>query len=85
MNELNKKLWLETLREYCHCVPDAAGNMPCDNGVPCNRCYEPDVSAVYAAKLEAAESKQLSNFCRKCSTTCRTMILMVSIAWQICC
>ena len=62
MNELNKKLWLETLHEYCHCVPDAAGNMPCDNGVPCNKCYEPDVSAVYAAKLEAAESKQLSNF-----------------------
>ena len=62
MNELNKKLWLETLRDYCHCVPDAVGNMPCDNGVPCNKCYGPDVSVMYAAKLEAAESKQLANF-----------------------
>ena len=62
MNELNKKLWLETLREYCHCVPDAVGNMPCDNGLLCDRCYASDVSAVYAAKLEAAESKQLSDF-----------------------
>ena len=62
MNELNNKLWLETLRECCHCVPDAAGNMPCDNGMLCDRCYAPDVSAVYAAKLEAAESTQLSDF-----------------------
>ena len=62
MNELNKKLWLETLREYCHCAPDAAGNMPCDNGILCDRSYDPDVSAVYAAKLEAAESKQLTDF-----------------------
>lgn len=62
MNELNMKLWLETLREYCHCVPDAAGNMPCDNGLLCDRCCDTDVSAVYTAKLEAAESKQLSNF-----------------------
>ena len=62
MSELNNKLWLETLREYCHCVPDAAGNMPCDNGAICDRCYSPDVKAVYTAKLEAAESKQLSNF-----------------------
>ena len=62
MNDFGKRIWLETLRDYCHCVPDAAGNMPCDNGALCDRCYEPDVSAVYAAKLEAAESKQLSNF-----------------------
>lgn len=62
MNELNKKLWLETLREYCHCVPDAAGNMPCDNGMLCDKCYGPDVIAVYNAKLEAAESKQLARF-----------------------
>ena len=62
MNELNKKLWLETLREYCHCVPDAAGNMPCDNGAICDKCYGPDVIAVYNAKLEAAESKQLARF-----------------------
>ena len=62
MNELNKKLWLETLRECCHCMPDAAGNMPCDNGAICDRCCSPDVEAVYAAKLEAAESKQLSSF-----------------------
>ena len=62
MNELNKKLWLETLRDYCHCVPDAVGNMPCDNGMLCDRCCEPDVFAVYSAKVEAAERKQLSNF-----------------------
>lgn len=62
MNELNKKLWLETLREYCHCVPDAAGNMPCDNGAICDRCYSHDVIAVYNTKLEAAESKQLARF-----------------------
>ena len=55
MNELNKKLWLETLRECCHCVPDEDGNMPCDNGVVCDRCYRPDVNAVYTAKLEALQ------------------------------
>ena len=62
MNELNNKLWLETLREYCHCYPDAVGNRPCDNGAICDRCYGSDVIAVYNAKLEAAESKQLANF-----------------------
>ena len=62
MNELNNKLWLETLREYCHCVPDGAGNMPCDNGAICDKCYSSDVKAAYTAKLEAAENKQLASF-----------------------
>ena len=59
MNELNNKLWLETLREYCHCVPDDAGNMPCDNGAICDRCCGPDMEAAYAAKLQDMHIKDL--------------------------
>lgn len=58
MNELNSKVWLETLKNYCHCVPDAYGNMPCDNGAICDRCSQPDVIEVYEANLERAENAQ---------------------------
>lgn len=58
MNELNNKVWLETLKNYCHCVPDAYGNMPCDNGALCDRCSQPDVIEVYEANLERAENTQ---------------------------
>lgn len=58
MNELNNKVWLETLKNYCHCVPDAYGNMPCDNGALCDQCSQPDVIEVYEANLERAENAQ---------------------------
>lgn len=55
MNEPNNKVWLETLKNYCHCVPDEVGNMPCDNGALCDRCSQPDVIEVYETNLECTE------------------------------
>lgn len=53
----NTKIWLETLAETCHCYPDEVGNMPCDNGCPCDRCCADWVQDVYKSKL----TKQLDN------------------------
>ena len=53
----NTKIWLETLAETCHCYPDEVGNMPCDNGCPCDRCCADWVQDVYKSKL----NKQLDN------------------------
>ncbi len=47
----NTKIWLETLAETCHCYPDEIGNMPCDNGCPCDRCCADWVQDVYKSKL----------------------------------
>lgn len=48
------KIWLETLAETVHCYPDEIGNMPCDNGCPCDRCSADWVRKVYHSKVQTA-------------------------------
>lgn len=56
----NTKIWLETLAETCHCYPDEVGNMPCDNGCPCDRCCADWVQDVYKSKLTKQLDAELS-------------------------
>lgn len=51
-------LWIRMIGEYCHCYPDANGNMPCDNGVLCDTCvYDKDLQKAYREKLEESNKK----------------------------
>lgn len=56
----NTKIWLETLAETCHCYPDEVGNMPCDNGCPCDQCCADWVQDVYKSKLAKQLDDELS-------------------------
>lgn len=47
-------LYDKFLFDYCHCSADSVGNRPCDNGVCCSRCHEPDAQTVWWSVLCAA-------------------------------
>lgn len=45
-------VWVSLLGQYCHCYPDDEGCMPCDNGMPCDRCmYNDALQKAYEAEL----------------------------------
>lgn len=47
-----KNNWIEFLRTRGICIPDNTGNMPCDNGVFCDRCGDPYIIEDYERYLE---------------------------------
>lgn len=49
---LNNK-YNEWLSKRCGCYVDAVGNRPCDNGVPCDKCMQPELSAEWQAIKDA--------------------------------
>ena len=45
-------VWLKVLSEYCGCKPSYNGNMPCDNGLVCDRCMTEEVQKIYRKQLK---------------------------------
>lgn len=49
---IKELIWTDLLRSMHGCTADAAGNMPCDNGVLCDRCHnDATMLAAYSAIL----------------------------------
>ena len=55
--------YMAFLASYCGCCPDSQGNMPCDNGVTCNRCMTPEMQKAWekvsAPKYTKADLEEL--------------------------
>jgi hypothetical protein len=45
------EIWLQVLKDTCGCSPGYGGNMPCDNGVLCDRCLAESVQEEYHRRL----------------------------------
>ena len=58
---LKNRLWLETIREVNGCVPNIYGNMPCDEGMECDRCSSRTTELVYQKKLMEHISEELKH------------------------
>lgn len=52
MSKSKQEVWLKVLSEYCGCNPSYGGNMPCDNGVVCDRCMTEEVQKIYREQLK---------------------------------
>ena len=48
---IKQKIWLQVLRDTCGCYPGYGGNMPCDNGMICDRCSAKWVQEEYNRRL----------------------------------
>ena len=46
-----QEIWLQVLRDTCGCSPGYDGNMPCDNGMLCDRCSAKSVQEEYHRRL----------------------------------
>lgn len=55
--------WTEFLANYCHCYPNAVGNMPCDNGMYCDRCMTKEAKEMWEKlKNTKGEKRWTSQF-----------------------
>ena len=52
MSKSKQDIWLKVLSEYCGCKPSYGGNMPCDNGLVCDRCMTEEVQKIYRKQLK---------------------------------
>jgi hypothetical protein len=50
-------IWREVLSEICGKPNPITGNMPCDDGLVCDKCSQPWVQAIYERRLEEAGLK----------------------------
>jgi len=49
---MNKhEIWLQVLKDTCGCSPGYGGNMPCDNGMICDKCLDESVQEEYHRRL----------------------------------
>lgn len=53
-NETAMKIWGKVLDELCCTENPITGNRPCDNGVLCCKCDEPEVKRLYKERVAAA-------------------------------
>lgn len=61
----------EFLARYCHCYPDEAGNMPCDNGVICDKCMTSEMIKSWryiksTSKMETTVTAKVWEICPAC-------------------
>lgn len=54
-------IWLATIEDLHGCTPDMYGNMPCDNGVVCDRCYSKETEQAFQARIDANEDMKLQH------------------------
>lgn len=45
------EIWLQVLKDTCGCSPGYGGNMPCDNGVLCDKCLDESVQEEFHRRL----------------------------------
>ena len=48
---IKHEIWLQVLKDTCGCSPGYGGNMPCDNGVLCDKCLDESVQEEYHRRL----------------------------------
>lgn len=52
------EIWLQVLKDTCGCSPGYGGNMPCDNGVLCDRCSAKSVQEEFHRRLCKEEAEK---------------------------
>lgn len=57
MSYRKRAVWISVLKDLCYCTPDYQGNMPCDEGVECDKCSANWVLDEYYKRLLLAGLK----------------------------